>query len=403
MDDSVVSQVARDFQERQGRETAGRLPEFHEIKQNLDADRLLAELSRSHGVIIEKYRVTTVSDGSSRIRCGTRNLNVCDFLTKEVRLPWKEAAMLLRRSYGRQLDLHPAAAPRVAPDRVLWQQFQAQRRARGGLWPQLAVQLANERARRAAIGRRMEEAKRTAAAQPAGTRKAALSIALMEYVRAQDTLRSAIRMERARFRSPLAEQYRRFLQERAQAGEAAALAELRRRSAGPPIRHAPVIGHILPVSERGEPNALIYRGRQLRHRVQQDGDVIYSLAGRAVIQDKGSSVMLLQTDRMTIEAALRLAQAKFGDQLKLSGSAEFQERAALIAAEAGLTVRFDNQHAEEVRQRRAVEMTSVRAIGRPVVEMRAVEPPKAGKSATGAQHSTPSRGGRRDNEKEIER
>jgi hypothetical protein len=106
---------------------------------------------------------------------------------------------------------------------------------------------------------------------------------------------------------------------------------------------------------------------------------------------------------MTIEAALRLAQAKFGDQLKLSGSAEFQERAALIAAEAGLTVRFDNQHAEEVRQRRAVEMISVRAIGRPVVEARAVEPPKAGKSATVAQHSTLGRGGRRDNEKEIER
>jgi hypothetical protein len=316
----------------------------------------LAELSQSHGIIIGKYQVTTASDGSSRIGCGSRHLNVCDFLTKEVRLPWKEAAVLLRRSYGRQLDLHPAASPRVPPDRALWQQFQAQRHARGGL----RSQLASERARRAAIDRRLEEAKRAAAAQPAGTRKALLSIARMEYVRAQDALRS----EHVTLRLPVAEQYRRFLQERAKAGEAAALAELRRRSTGLPLRRDPVMGCILPIYEQAEPNALIYRGRQLRYRVQQNGDVIYSLAGREVIQDKGNSVMLLQTDRVTIEAALRLAQAKFGEQLKLSGSAKFQERAARVAAEAGLTVRFENLHAEQGRQQRAAEVAAQRAAGR---------------------------------------
>ena len=44
--------------------------------------RLLAAVARSHGVIPEKYQVSKAKDGSDRIKCGTRNLNVSDFLTR---------------------------------------------------------------------------------------------------------------------------------------------------------------------------------------------------------------------------------------------------------------------------------------------------------------------------------
>lgn len=390
VDDSVVSQVARDFEERQRSVRTGRLPEFQEIKQNLDAGRLLAELSRSHGVIMAKYQVTIAMDGSPRIRCGTRNLNVCDFLTKEMRLPWAEAATLLRRSYSRQMEQRPAVAPHMAPDRGLWQQFQAQRRARGGLRSQLAAQLVSERSRRMAIDRRLEDAKREAAAQPAGMRKAALSIARVEYIQAQDALRSVFRAERAPMRLQVAEQYRHFLRKRAQAGDEAALAELRRRSAHLPLPDDPIVGHILPAREQPESNALIYRGRHLRYRVQKYGDVIYSFAGRAVIRDTGSSVILLRSDRVTIETSLRLAEAKFGAQLKLSGRADFQERVARIAAEVGLRVRFDNRHAEEVRQQRAGEVESERFAGRRFVETHSTTQPKADKSVGTGQRPVPS-------------
>lgn len=360
-DDSVVSQVARDFQERKQTGAAGKLPEFQEIKLKLDARRLLAELSRSHGVVVDKYKVTTAADGSHRIRCGSRNLNVGDYLTKEMRLPWMEAAKILRHSYGRQLDRHPEAAPRTPPDRALWRQFQDQRRARGGLRAQLAAQLVSERVRREAVRERLNRAKDAAAALPAAQRKAALSVARMEYVTAENHLRSTFRAERAPLRQPIADQYRVFLQERAQSGAAAALGELRQRSRTEPQRHDPAVGHILPVGASGEPNALFYRGKQVRYRVFQNGDVIYSLAGRPIMQDKGNSIMLLQTDRHAIEAALRLAHAKFGDKLSLSGSAEFQERAAKIAAEAGLNVRFDNRLTEQIREQRAAELAGRRA------------------------------------------
>lgn len=406
--DSVVSQVARDFAERQRSGNAGRLSELQEIKQNLDARRLLAELSRSHGVMIDKYQVIQAPDGSARIRCGTRNLNVADYLTKEVRLPWAEAATILRHSYSRQLDRHPETAPRYAPDRVLWRQFQDQRRARGGLRSQLATQLASEQARRDALRQRLDLAKAAAAGLPAADRKAAQSVARMEYVAASDALRSAIRAERAPFRLPVADQYRHFLQQRAQDGDAAALVELRKRSNSEPLRHGPAVGYILPVQAQQEPNALLYRGRQVRYKVQHNGDVIYSLAGRAILHDKGNTVMLLQTDRLAIEAALRLAQAKFGDQLKLSGSAEFQERAARIAAEAGLNVRFDNKHAEQIREQRAAEIASQRATGRRYLETQAGTPVRAGTPASSAPEPSRTEPGastrpQPDRDKDIER
>jgi hypothetical protein len=368
VDDSVVSQVARDFGERQRSGAAGRLPEFQEIKLRLDARRLLAELSRSHGVMPDKYQVTQAADGSARIRCGARNLNVADFMTKEMRLPWSEAATILRHSYGRQVDRHPAMPPHMPADRALWRQFQDERRGRAGLRTQLAEQLASERERQDAIKERLVEAKRAAAGLPAGDRKAALSIARMEYITANDALKASIRAERAPFRLPVSDQYRTFLQERAQAGDESALAELRRRTRSAPLRADPAVGYIQPAEGRQEQSGMFYRGRQVHYRVQLDGNVVYSLAGRPVVQDKGDSIVLLQTDRLTIETALRLAEAKFGSRLMLSGPTEFQERAARIAAEAGLDIRFDNKDAEQIRRQRAAELVSQRDAGRRFIE-----------------------------------
>lgn len=376
VDDSVVSQIARDFEERRRGGAADGLPEFQEIKQRLDARRLLAELSRSHGVIVTKYQVTAAADGSARIRAGNRNLNVCDFMTKEMRLPWAEAATILRHSYSRQVDRHPEVAPKVPPSPTLWRQFQDQRRERGGLRMQLAAQLASERARQDALKERFDEARRATMGLSAVERKAALSVARMEYLATMDTLRATIRAERAPFRLPVAEQYRQFLQERAQAGDNDALTELRRRSRSAPERIDPAVGHIRAVETHAERNTLLYRGRQVQYRVHLDGDVVYSIAGREIIHDKGDSVVLLQTDRFAIETALRLAQGKFGNSLKLSGSAEFQERAARLAAEAGLDVRFDNTRAEEIRAQRAAELASQRDAGRRYVESQARSQPR---------------------------
>lgn len=186
-------------------------------------------------------------------------------------------------------------------------------------------------------------------------------MARTEYVLADTALRASFRAERAQFRAPVSEQYRTFLQGRAQAGKDAALRELRRMTTAAPERASPAVGCIAPAGPQSEPNALFYGGKEVRYQVHQNGDVVYSLAGRAIIQDKGDKLLMLQTDRQAVEMALRLAHAKFGGVLTLSDPAEFKERAARIAAENGLQVRFENKRIEQIRQDRASELASERA------------------------------------------
>ncbi len=75
------------------------------IKKHLNAEKLLDSLSRSHGLNKEKYTVTKTEVGD-RIKCGSRNLNVSDFLTKEINLSWKETKdVLSKESQQQRLDI----------------------------------------------------------------------------------------------------------------------------------------------------------------------------------------------------------------------------------------------------------------------------------------------------------
>lgn len=359
--DSSLSQLSRDLGQRQQIGAADELAEFKEIRGKLEGGRLLAELSVSHGVIIDKYAVSTAPDGSSRIKVGNRNLNVSDFLTKEMRLPWAESAAILRHSYARQVGLHPSLAPRAAPSQTLWRKFQDERQARGGQRQLLAEQLKSEQARRLALRDTLAKAQAHAKVLPAAERKAALSVAKMGYMTGESTLKDAIRAERQQLRTPVSEQYRAFLHGQAQGGDDKALAELRRVAKAAPVRPGQDIGSIGAGVGNTEPNSMIYRGKEMRHLIHKNGDVVYTLGGRAIIQDNGDKLLMLQTDRVAIEAALRLGEAKFGKVLALTGPKDFQERAARIAAESGIKVTFYDKNLEAIREQRAAELASERA------------------------------------------
>ena len=70
---------------------------------------------------------------------------------------------------------------------------------------------------------------------------------------------------------------------------------------------------------------------------------------------------MLQQDAQTIETGLRLAQQKFGSKLALSGPQDFQEKAARIAAEAGLNVEFNDNRLNKIMQDRRAELDSEKA------------------------------------------
>ncbi|WP_055334846.1 LPD7 domain-containing protein [Ralstonia solanacearum] len=342
--DTVLDQLARDLAEK--RATGGDIEraEFRKIKANLDAQQLLEALASSHGLIVEKYAITKGADGGDRIRAGTRNLNVSDFLTKELNLPWADAAYLLRTTYRTQTG-RDVSSPRLDPTPALWREFMLQRSSFGqadrAAW---AGQLQSERERREAIRSAFRIARSAIAEDPKLSRaqsKAALSTARMTRVERDAALSRAITAERDALRvarPSLEERYLAYLAARGQRGDHAALFELRRLRQDEPSSdpHRLTIRPAKPI----QPNAIFYEGPVITHQVQRNGDVEYKRNGDALLVDQGASVRLWQSDRDAIEIALRLAQQKFGPALELTGPQEFQQEVARVAAVARLNVEF---------------------------------------------------------------
>ncbi|MDY7576547.1 AAA family ATPase [Actimicrobium sp. CCI2.3] len=102
--DSMISRYMSEHGAAKVIEKAAKEARFSEINSGLEAKRVLDYVSKSHGIDPARYTVTQAKDGSDRIKCGTRNLSVSDFLTKEMSLRYKdEAAPILKDCYAEQL------------------------------------------------------------------------------------------------------------------------------------------------------------------------------------------------------------------------------------------------------------------------------------------------------------
>ncbi len=350
--DNAISQRARDARETAA--ASGQREEFSQIRLRLDATRLLAELSHSHGVRPNKYIVVSDREGGDRIRAGRRHLSVSDFLTKELNLRWGEASALLRAVYQRQLDDHPVPSVKELPRAALWRAFSVHRDAylveRRAAW---ATQMESEQFRRAEIRTRFQEARATIKADTtrrSADRRAATSIALMQRVDEERVLRKAIVHERdvlkANFGPATGPSFGQWLRQQAEAGSESALAELRRTA--PPEEVLPESAgdqnEIRPNRRQpqDEENAILYRGLALSWLIDARGTVTYRRDGVDVMRDRGAQVQLLVPGDDLIETALRLARAKYGPALMLSGSGAFQLSAARVVVERGLDITFSD-------------------------------------------------------------
>ncbi|MDO9207017.1 MAG: LPD7 domain-containing protein [Sulfuricurvum sp.] len=373
--DNVTGQLAAEQRERMIEAKAATLSEFTQIKRELDAGRLLAHLSKTHGVIPEKYQVTKGKDGGDRIKAGSRNLNVSDFLTQEVRLSFSEAAPILRKVYADQVGREVIEA-RAAPRRELWEAFRAaqpdQAKLKAKEWE---AQRQGERERRAQIRdayqvqrRSIKSDKRKAPVE----RKAALSIASMKRVTEDMALRETMAIERKQLkeRQSYQERYRAFLAERANTGDEAALAELRRQRG--PDGMPEGANNIESSAKRSEQSKSAPIASGLAYSIDRSGNVTYyadATKSRALVIDSGKRVTVAAAkDSLAVEASLRLAVQKFGPTLKVDGSKEFQNQLIEAAFKTGLRVEFSNPDMNAELQRQRAEREDLQARGKAFIE-----------------------------------
>lgn len=373
--DALPNQLLRDLeQQRQTREGEAK-HDTAKIISSLEANRLLADLSQTHGVITSKYEVTENKAGVDRIKAGNRNLSVSDFLTKELKMPWAEAEKVLKASYQKQLDNAPTITKQT-PKRDLWEAFRntqpAQTKLKASEW---RVQRESEKLRRADI-RNDYQLKRTdiqsKRSTPTKERKAALSIARMERVGKDMALRQAVTEERQalkeKYNKPLQERYHYFLTELANQGDEKALAELRRHHNKPPaIVTQNAIEGVNSKADKGESNNIQFL-RSMAYSVDGAGNVTYyadKSKQRALLIDSGKTVDVMQAkDIQAVEAGLRLAMQKFGSNLKIDGSKEFKQQVIEVALKAGLQVTFENKAMNDELSRRRVESEALQARGK---------------------------------------
>jgi len=351
----AIGAALREITERRAVELAERQADFTEIKKNLDASRLLAYLQREKGLVASKYEIVKAKDGSDRIVCGSSKYTVNDFVRDEMGLSWhEEAAPILLAVYDEQ-QRELGHNLQAEPDKGLWRDFQAWR-ANDWQAAQEAQRL-SERDRMDDINEAFETQRtRLGALHDAGKHgehRAMLSIARMERALSEQALRREIEAERRaldrRERTPTGEQFREWLAEQAQKGNERALAELRRQALPVADELREVARIAAPEARAAAQSAPVLPG--FAYRVDGSGNVTYTRDGHEVMRDERRSISVIEQSADTIETALRMARQRFGPELTVTGTDEFKELVATVAASRNLAVRFvDPAMNERVKQ-----------------------------------------------------
>ncbi len=353
----VVTQLREGLLERYEAARADR--KYVEIRHNLDCEQLLARLSHSHGLEASLYATERAADGSARIRCGSRLLTPNDFLKQEMGLQWREAAPILREAYEQQIGkrvVRPRARSDGVEARTLWRQFQNSRADQSSLTERLAQFDAHTKAGRAELAA-MASRERAVAMARVGRegRQAAWATERLRAVAVRAEYAEARREERRLIRPPQREAWRAFLQERAQAGDGAALRLLRRLDDSARETDGLTISGVsrLQAGEGERKRRMLSASavlRTLQAHVERNGDVTYTRAGRAVLRDQGERLQIMDphSDEVIL-AGLLLAQDLYGSTLMLTGPEDFQRRAVVLVVEHGLPVKFEDQALEALR------------------------------------------------------
>lgn len=140
-----------------------------------------------------------------------------------------------------------------------------------------------------------------------------------------------------------------WLQAKATEGDQQALKALRARKPANPRAGDTVAGS--GPAKRSSPMPLKVDS------VTKDGTVIHRFAGSA-IRDDGEALQVARgSNRAGLEAVLRMAVHRYGQNIAVNGSDEFKEKIARVAATSNLNITF-NDAALEARRQELVRLTS---------------------------------------------
>lgn len=352
---SVIAALRRGLEE--GKQRAAAATEFSEIKAKLDAGRLLAHLAHSHGLNSDKYQVEKAQDGSDRIRAGTRAYTVNDFLTKEMSLPWREAAPLLKRLFEQQLGRKPVATARTTPAPAVWALYRAA----------LAPWKADHAQRRRSLINQHKE-RRSALRQRQYTERAELRSKgwkgrRNELIASQSLLAAEQLAERERLGAQLTAERAAlsFFPDFSAWCDQQGLQQPKKRQLTEDTENSITGISTVPLAAHDI--------RRFQARADFDAGVVryHSANGDLAFTDTGPRINLNVLDDDTVLAVLKLGQQKYG-RVELHGNATFKAQCVRLAARHGIAL-ADKELAAQVQTRQAAATAKPASTRVPVSEL----------------------------------
>lgn len=293
----------------------------------LAADILLELVSRTHGVVPEKYLITKAYDGSDRINCGSKNYNVSDFLTKELNLRYTEASAILQTALQMQHEIYiemgydPQKKPYLFGEYKKWLlEYKVEKEKK---YNQYKHDIRQQRADIRELHKQKLQQLRDNKSITYYAREKAIRVLKAELVKELSLLSAAVSDDWVSLRKQsnleLQNAYRTFLAEKALADDNLALQELRRlRVDFEQYKKSGEIRHV----DRYEEYRLNFD-----YKIDvKTGDIIYSINGNNILRDVGRRLDILDANNDSINIALNLAIQKFGTNLYLVGSDEFKKQ-----------------------------------------------------------------------------
>lgn len=175
----------------------------------------------------------------------------------------------------------------------------------------------------------------------------AQSVAAFRAMERRDTLRQSLAEQRKASRPP---GWQTWVIDQAQAGDKAAQSQLRSWQYAKSLTPEPMRER-LETNDRqtSTRNDGVTAGVQWRRRWFLGG-VEYKIDGKAAVIDKGDKIKIVGKGRASDQAialGVALQAAKRGGNVRITGNRQFKERAADIAAQRGLFVKFEDRRAQQ--------------------------------------------------------
>ncbi|CNK26222.1 conjugal transfer relaxase TraI [Yersinia aldovae] len=363
---NVISQYYRAELEKANIEGDRRY--FAQVRAKLEPSRLLNDLSHTHGLNPNDHKITYAKDGSARIGAGMLNLNVSDFLTKHMNMSWDEAKVILEKCYVEQLK-ETNSSPKINIEVSDWSKYKKEFRDEFNKDVKSIRSELNNTIRELksdSFNKFQQDRSRiyNSIREPSN-RKAALSIAIVERLKREELIREYKEEVRntisAINRRPINEKFVDHLHNR---GSEMGIADSVKKYAAAvreedglvkadiKIGVKPNLERLEKEAEANKANAEKLRMNDLivskskkgmvEYKSQKDGSTVFEDRGDRIVFNKNSQ------EKEKIALGIELAIAKYGSELKLTGSEKFKQQVVEVAAEKNIKILLKPEKYQEM-------------------------------------------------------